>query len=190
MVKYDTLVLNRCYLPIHIISWKRAMSLLYKGHAKSLDYNFVPYEYDKWIEYSNETPGDYDLVGTTNYSIAAPDLIVLSHYDKLPKRDIKFSRENVFHRDKHVCQYCGDKFKRAQLTIDHVVPKCQGGKSVWDNIVAACKDCNARKADKAPHQVGLKLIGKPLEPAWFSPISKLVHKPNLRQSWKNFMSNV
>jgi len=188
--QYDTLVLNKLYIPIHIITWKRALSLLYQDHAHSLDKDFIPYDYKNWLELSRTLDGEYKLVNTVSYRVAVPDILTLTRYDRLPKRDVKFSRENVFARDNFICQYCGKKFKKKDLTVDHIIPKCFGGKGTWDNIVTACNKCNSRKDNKTPEQVGMKLIHQPKEPRWFSPLYKLSQKPNMRPGWEKFLKAV
>ena len=80
------------------------------------------------------------------------------------KHDIKYSRSNLYARDGHRCQYCGNKFTDKQLTYDHVIPRARGGLTVWTNIVAACKPCNTRKGNKTPEQAGMRLLKKPIKP--------------------------
>lgn len=79
---------------------------------------------------------------------------------------VKFSRGNVFYRDKNTCQYCYESFKEKELTLDHVLPKSRGGKTSWDNIVTCCYPCNNKKADKTPHECGFKLLRPAKMPKW------------------------
>jgi 5-methylcytosine-specific restriction endonuclease McrA len=169
------------------------MSLLYQNNAKALDKDFIPYNFEDWLEYSQypEVLDDgYAMINTVKHKIAIPDIIVLREYASIPKRDIKYSRENVFHRDANICQYCGKRFKRNELTIDHVVPKSIGGGNTWDNIVAACVPCNAYKADRTPEQAGMKLLSRPKEPRWQGAISKAAARPDIRPSWKKFLKGI
>jgi len=169
------------------------MSLIYQGHARALDADFILYDFDAWVEFSRlpkVLDDGYDFINTVNHKIAIPDIITLTKYDRLPQRDIKFSRENIFARDDHICQYCGKKFKRESLTIDHVIPKCRGGTNHWNNTVASCKKCNNLKGDRTPEQVGLKLLRKPTEPKWFNTLHKIVSVQGVRPSWKKFLSSV
>jgi 5-methylcytosine-specific restriction endonuclease McrA len=101
------------------------------------------------IVYVSATPGEYELAHSTNdivhsinKRIAVPDILTLRNYDQLPKRDIKYSRESIIQRDKYICGYCGKKFKKDQLTIDHILPKSFGGKNTWKNTITSCKACN------------------------------------------------
>ena len=190
---YDTLVLNKVYIPIHVIGYKRCMSLIYQDNAKSLDKNFMPYAFKDWVEYSSypEVLDDgYAMINTVKHKIAIPDIIVLTAYDRLPRREIKYSRENVFHRDGYVCQYCGEKFKRDDLTIDHVIPKSHGGSNLWNNLVCCCDPCNGKKADRTPGQASMRLIREPVEPRWISPLHKVAHGPNMRPGWEKFLGSV
>jgi len=141
-----TLVLNRSWTAVQICSVKRAMSLLYQGHAKVVDADYKAYDFEDWSEVSQEMIYDpKDFICTPTLKLKIPRVIALLIYDKLPKRDVSFSRKNIFERDKYTCQYCGTKppSKRAALkwmeekalTFDHIVPKAQGGKTTWQNIV-------------------------------------------------------
>lgn len=187
----STLVLNRNWIPIHITTWDRALSLLYKEHAhclarEAVDGSFQTYNYDAWVALSH-TLTDHPKVKTIRYEIAIPDIIILTLYDHLPQRDVKFSRENVFQRDKHLCAYCGHKFPKELLTIDHVIPREHGGKSVWKNVVSSCKPCNAKKRNRTPEQAGMYLLKKPVEPKWFTPLGKLITRADLKPGWENFL---
>jgi 5-methylcytosine-specific restriction endonuclease McrA len=113
---------------------------------------------------------------------------VLRHYDRLPLAAVTFSRRNVAKRDHSTCQYCGAQPGADDLTIDHVVPRSQGGQSSWTNCVAACLDCNARKADRTPEQAGMRLRKVPSRPEW-KPLYALHghgHAPRI-ESWKKFL---
>lgn len=79
---------------------------------------------------------------------------------------VKLSRQNLFLRDNHTCQYCGDRFPEKMLTVDHVFPVSKGGQHTWSNVVAACGPCNNKKGDMSPEQAGMALLRKPLQPKW------------------------
>ena len=93
-----------------------------------------------------------------------PEVIVLKTYDRLPTNSVTFSRRNIFKRDRFTCQFCGRQPGSEALTIDHVVPRSQGGTSTWENCVLACIDCNARKADRTPEQARMPLRHAPIRP--------------------------
>ena len=190
---YDTLVLNKLYIPLHIISWKRSVSLLYQGIAKSLDQDMIPYEYNDWIEYCNLPGFDetyYKYVHSSTVSIAIPDILVLKNYDRLPRRDTKYTRENLFHRDSYKCAYCGKKFKKGELTVDHILPRSKGGKNDWKNTITSCKPCNNIKADRTPEQARMKLLYMPREPKWADSFSKTRSNPSIRPNWIKFLDAI
>jgi hypothetical protein len=187
---YDTLVLNKHWAAVHIIGYRRCISLIYQGHARPLDDDFIPYTYEDWVKFSTlpkVLDGDYATINTVSMKIAVPDIIVLNDYAKLNAKDVKYSRENLFHRDKFICQYCGKMFKRDELTVDHIIPKSLGGNNDWCNVVASCRPCNSKKADRTIKQAGMKLLKYPTEPKWFSPIHKVSASPNIRTNWKKFL---
>ena len=116
--------------------------------------------------------------------LRVPEVICLAHYDRLPGAAVTFSRRNVAKRDHHTCQYCGAQPGAEAITIDHVVPRSQGGASSWTNCVAACVACNARKADRTPEQAGMKLRRRPVRPEW----KPLYAAQGVRvESWARFL---
>jgi 5-methylcytosine-specific restriction endonuclease McrA len=182
--KPDILVLNKSFVAIHIVEWKKAMSLIIQGAARPLDRDFVSYEFEDWLVFSDLNK-DYPIVATVSREIAIPEIIVLRKYDRLPTRDVKYSRQTLFERDNHLCAYCGNTFDKKHLTIDHVIPRSQGGKTTWANTVSACFTCNNTKADKTPEQAKMPLKFKAKKPTWFSPLTNL--KPDHPcKSWLKF----
>jgi 5-methylcytosine-specific restriction endonuclease McrA len=123
-------------------------------------------------------------------AIAIPEIIVLMKYNKLPTRDVKYSRENVFHRDHYTCQYCGNVFHVKELTVDHILPRDLGGRTLWNNITTACKPCNNKKANKTPEKAGMVLLHKPTKPQWLNPITNARGKTSICKSWLRFMDRV
>ena len=128
------LVLNRSYFPVHITSVRRAFSLLYQGIAKAVDQQYRTFDYESWSALS-ATVHD-ETIGLIGRAIRVPRVILLVSYDRVPRRQVRFSRFNVFARDKNTCQYCGRRFSRSELNLDHVIPRSQGGLSTWANIVS------------------------------------------------------
>jgi len=186
----DTLVLNRSYIPVHLSHWHDVMKLLYKEHAHALDREYTVYTYDEWVKASPNMDSELKRIHTVHYEIAVPEIVVLTLYDSLPMREVKFTRQNVFQRDKYICQYCGKKFPKDDLQKEHVIPKSQGGGNDWDNIVSACHPCNSKKRDRTPQQAGMKLIKEPEPPRWYNPITKLKHTPKLKPTWKVFLKHI
>jgi 5-methylcytosine-specific restriction endonuclease McrA len=176
-------------MAVQICSVKRAINLLYQGHAKAIDpENFQTYNFDDWQDVSQQMVevDASELICSPSISIKVPRVIVLMLYDKLPKRHVRFSRKNIFERDNWKCQYCGVKPAKADINLDHVVPRSRGGKTTWDNIVASCFRCNSKKGNKTLKQLGWKLQNSPTMPKWHPTISfpsgMVPHK-----EWVNFL---
>ncbi len=180
------LVLNRSFLAIQVSTVRDTICALYKGHAKVVDDQYKLYTFDQWVQKCLEISKDpIELskytgeVRSSNLFIYSPQVIYLPENDiSSPElRTIKFSRRNVFDRDKGICQYCNKKFPREQLSMDHIIPKSKGGPSSFTNIVTACKACNAFKDNRTPEEAGMKLLKKPVAPKWKShvgtPFSKI-----------------
>ena len=141
----QVLLINANYAPLAIVTLPRAMRLLARQKAEVL-----------------ETDQRAITTGTAGVTVARPLVMRMRHYvhTKL-LRHPNVSRPLVIARDGETCQYCGCQPGRAQLTLDHVVPRAQGGESSWENLVAACRACNARKADRTPDQAGMVLHSQP-----------------------------
>ena len=118
-----------------------------------------------------------------------PRVILLLAYDRVPKRHVRFSRLNIYARDRNTCQYCGERFRRAELNLDHVIPRSQGGRSVWENVVCSCIRCNRSKGGSRPAKVGMTLLRRPVRPSW-SPFILETHRPRHYDAWKPFLSTV
>jgi len=159
------LVLNRHYQPIHVTNVRRAFSLLYLGVARVVDPEFRTFDFASWAELSAGVH-DGDVIRTVNRAIRIPRVIVLQLYDRIPKTKVRFSRHNIYMRDANTCQYCGEELPRAELNLDHVVPRAQGGRTTWENVVCCCIDCNLSKGARTPDQAGLKLLKTPVRPRW------------------------
>jgi len=192
----SVLVLNKLFLAIHIISVRRAFCLLCKDLAEVVseeDGRFTTYDFASWRELSEFRAKHFrqehdDWVRTINSEIQAPRVIRLFHYDRVPKQTVKFNRRNIFARDNNQCQYCGKKFATTELSLDHVLPRSQGGQSIWENIVCACLDCNVRKGGRTPRQAGMTLIRKPEKPRR-SPLLSMKLNSRKYESWKTFLDN-
>jgi 5-methylcytosine-specific restriction endonuclease McrA len=183
--KNDVLVLNKVWIPIHIITWQRAMSLIIQDSARPMDRDLIIYDLDEWINFSNIND-DYPKIKTVKYKISIPEVILLKNYDKLPLRDVKYSRVTLFERDNFKCCFCNKKFSKLELTVDHIIPRSKGGGTNWENTVSACKSCNSIKADKTLEHSGLVMHFKPKRPKWVSPISKF-GPSNPCKSWEKFL---
>ncbi len=181
------LVLNRSYFPVHITSVRRAFSLLYQGIAKAVDQHYRTFDYESWSALS-ATVHD-ETIGLIGRAIRVPRVILLVSYDRVPRRQVRFSRFNVFARDKNTCQYCGRRFSRSELNLDHVIPRSQGGLSTWANIVCSCLRCNRVKGGRRPEEAGMRLIKKPVQPEW-TPFTLETFTFKRYQEWLPFLNEV
>jgi len=194
----SVLVLNKFFTAVHIVNAKRAFALLFKESAEvvSIDNGqYNSYNFSSWLdvslykeEYGLSDDDAHEWIKTFSLEIKVPKIIRLLIYDKLPKANIKFNRKNIFARDENRCQYCGKKFPTLELSLDHVIPRSQGGESTWSNIVCACTECNKRKGGLRAHKAGMKLFRKPVKPKHYS-ILQLKLKSNKYHSWKQFLDN-
>jgi 5-methylcytosine-specific restriction endonuclease McrA len=188
---HRVLVLNRNWQAVNIVGVRRAFSLLWQDHARVIntaDGEFAPMDAGEWIAWSQEVeagPGR-DFIHTVRLNILIPKVLLLRSYDRLPVSEIKFNRENVFIRDNYTCQYTGKRCKAADLTLDHVIPRERGGRTSWENIVTCRRDINSLKANRLPHEAGLKLIRKPLRPKW-RPFSSVVASSGIEREWRHFL---
>lgn len=167
----SVLVLNRYYAAIRVIHTPRAFALLFKNYAEALDHHeeqFATYDFSTWLTLSSlrlREPAEYDqFIQTPRLSILVPRIIRLRGYDKVPRTEVRLNRRNILSRDDHRCQYCGRRFPTSHLSIDHLLPKSRGGKSIWTNVVAACCPCNTRKGGRLPAEAGMKLLQTPGAP--------------------------
>ena len=165
-----TLLLNASYEPLRVVHWQKAITLLWQGKVEVLEV------YDR------------DIHGVS-ISFKLPAVMRLLNLVKLKDghRAVKFSRINIFTRDRHTCQYCNHKFKSEDLTFDHVVPIAKGGRKTWENIVTACWRCNNRKSGRSPGEAGMRLIRKPIKPRWNPLITITVGIRNAPQSWRDYL---
>jgi len=137
------LVLNASYEPINICGARRALVLVLKGVAKT-----------------EEEQGA--ILHAARVRMPMPSVIRLLEYRRIPHQTRALSRKNILLRDRNTCQYCGVTLHSSDLTLDHVHPRSRGGLSTWENLVAACHNCNRRKGNQLLHELqDMKLIREP-----------------------------
>jgi 5-methylcytosine-specific restriction endonuclease McrA len=187
MLNSSVLVLNRSYLPVHVTSARRAFTLLYQGIARVVNEQYQTFDFEEWSQLA--VARDAEAVGTPSGRIRIPRVIALVAFDRLPKRHVRFSRINLMARDNFQCLYCGRRPHRAELNLDHVVPRSLGGRSTWENVVTSCVDCNRRKGGRTPRQAHLKLVKRPERPRW-TPLANLMWSSVRYQEWRPFLSVV
>ena len=191
----SVLVLNRNYTAVRVVSARRAFSLLYRNCAEVIDAHDEEWDvldFQAWVDRSQKrrvAPGPIDqFVGTPRFSILIPRVIRLVEYDKVPRREVKFSRRNILARDENRCQYCNKKLPMSQLSLDHVTPKSRGGKSTWTNVVTACTPCNTRKGGRMPWEASMKLRRTPAVPKKNPLLADKVQSPPYRM-WRLFLGD-
>jgi 5-methylcytosine-specific restriction endonuclease McrA len=191
----SVLVLNRAYLAVHVISVRRALSLLCRELAEVIhieDGQYANYNFHSWREVSDlqrqfKEPHD-DWIRSVNFELRVPRVIRLLIYDRLPRQTIRFNRRNIFARDGNRCQYCGKRFITSELSLDHVKPRSQGGDATWENIVCCCVKCNVKKGGRTPVEAHMHLIRPPVKPKRSPLLTIKLGNPKY-ESWKNFLDS-
>ena len=157
------------YFPLSLWSWQDAIKAVFMDRVNVVD------RYDR-------------EVSSPSFSIKLPSVVALKEY--IPQaRHPSFTRFNVFLRDRFACQYCGDSFLATDLTFDHVLPKCRGGKTSWDNVVTACSYCNLKKANLIPKDANIFPRQSPSCPTvWQLQENGRLFPPNyLHESWRDYL---
>ncbi len=188
------LVLNRFYTAVRVICARRAFVVVCKRAAEVIaveNGTYLNYDFESWTELAalqkEFTPHAYSWVHTPRIEIAVPKIIRLYDYDRLPRSDVKLNRRNIYARDHNRCQYCGKQFATRELTLDHIVPRVQGGGNSWVNLVCACVGCNTRKGGRTPRQARMVLIRTPMKPKR-NPAITLRLGTAKYESWKTFLN--
>ena len=186
----QVLVLNRLWQAVNICSARRAFALVYAGHAQIVSSdetnNFLTHDFESWRDLSANAP-DHEVVTTISFKIRIPRVIVLLVFDRLPKKEVKFTRHNVFERDKNTCQYCGEVFDRSELNLDHVVPRDRGGTTTWENVVCSCIACNTRKGSRTPEEARMPLLTAQRPLGIGLEHLLLCHYAESRPAWRKYL---
>lgn len=188
MLECNVLVLNKLWQAVNVCSARRAFVLLCSGHAQVVHEegaHFSTHDYDSWRSLSELEPTG-EMVSTVSLRIRVPKVIVLQLFDRVPRKEVKFTRHNLYVRDNSTCQYCGKQFDSKELNLDHVIPRDKGGETSWENIVCSCIRCNIRKGNRLAHEVGMRLLRKPERPRW-QPFLHLTFDTHPDESWRHFV---
>ena len=155
------------YFPLSLWPWQEAVKAVF------LDRVDIVSEYERWIS-------------SPSFRMRLPSVVSLKRYVQ-PAHRPAFTRFNVFLRDSFTCQYCGGD--RDDLTFDHLVPRSQGGRTRWNNVVAACSRCNLRKGGRRPEQAGMYPRTMPVEPSMFQlrQIGRRFPPNHLHESWRDYL---
>ena len=189
----SVLVLNRHYMATRVITAKRAFVLLYREAAEVIDIEegqFSNYDFDSWCEMSrlrSELPRhEEDWVRAVHFDIQVPRIVRLIRFDRQFSTALRLNRRNLFARDNHSCQYCGQSLPPSQLSLDHVVPRSKGGLTTWENVVASCVHCNTKKGGRTPLEARMKLRNEPSKPTQNPLLTVKLTNPKY-ESWKTFL---
>ena len=166
----QTILLNATYEPLKVVNWQKAITLLCQGKVE------VVSVYDREIR-------------SVSFSIKLPSVIRLLRYIKIKRRfdTVPFSRANIYARDHHACQYCGQTPPSTDLTFDHIVPVAQGGRKDWENIVTCCITCNRSKGGRTPSEAGMRLIRMPKRPTRTPAIRISVGLRETPENWRDYI---
>lgn len=207
-LKRKVLVLNSTWTAIGVASVSKAVTLLFNqyedGEPKAKVITPPPigeYETWTWKDWSSLRPSEgEDAIISPSEAYKIPEVILLTRYDSIPKQKVSFCRRAIWKRDLFTCQYCGRKPNQDECTIDHVVPRSQGGETSWTNCVLACYQCNSQKADRKPDEA---VKTKDRAKNWIGPspmkLRKVPEKPSysifkdrvkVLDTWKHWVSEI
>ncbi len=161
-------MLDQGYQPLRVIPWQRAFVMHLVGKVELLTAH-------AWS------------VRTVDRQFPAPSVVRLLRKIRHRSPQVRLSRDNVYQRDGYRCQYCGVTFEAGELTLDHVVPRCQGGKTSWGNVVAACVPCNRRKGRDLPDEAGMPLLTAPRRPRWLPPRITTISGNQVPSTWRDWL---
>jgi 5-methylcytosine-specific restriction endonuclease McrA len=163
----DVLVLNATYEPLNVVSVKRAVVLLLKEKAELVE-------------------AAEAKLRSESLAVPVPLVIRLMYFVKIPRRiSLPVTRRGILSRDHYTCQYCGVTPPRKELTIDHVLPRSRGGKTTWENVVAACQKCNGRKGSRTPDEAHMKLCAKPERPRYLAVAA--LNSTEIKAAWGKYI---
>ena len=187
LTQRHVLVLNKLWTAIHVITLKRAVSMLFTGKAVIINPSeaFATYTWEDWAKL--RLKDGEDSIHSVRQQFKIPEVILLTDYDKMPRHQVQFSRRMIHKRDNQTCQYCGIQPGSENLTIDHIVPRSQNGLSTWTNTVSCCVSCNQKKNNLTLAQAHMKLLRQPKKPEF---VSFKVEKRFVCKSWKSFVDKM
>ena len=127
-------------------------------------------------------------VSSATQSFRLPAVMRLKRYIRpYLSLSVRLSRQNIFLRDDHTCQYCLTKLTEKRLTVDHVQPLSRGGRHEWTNVVSACSQCNNRKGSKTLEAANLTLRKRPVKPRWLPNRDLEVEEGRLPSAWRPYL---
>lgn len=186
--KATVLVLNRNWQAINVRTPADAFCQMAINVATGLDIDgedfMRPVTWEDWLKLPIR-PHD-NAVGTPRGPIRVPTVIVCVNYARVPQKRPKLSARNIRERDRNRCQYTGKVLHPHEGSIDHVVPRSRGGKTAWENCVLASRDINAKKGNRLPREVGLRLLSRPKAPVAL-PVTLTIRNVHGIGDWEPFL---
>ena len=161
------LLLSATFEPLRVISWQNAVSMFFLGKVEVIE----EYEHD---------------IRSVSLVIKAPAVVRLVRYFRQGRKSPPLSRGNILARDNFTCQYCSRELSSKEATLDHVLPRSQGGRTTWENIVCACGTCNRKKGGRTPREAKMLLLSKPVKPEWL-PVLHIKLHGKVPRSWYMFL---
>jgi 5-methylcytosine-specific restriction endonuclease McrA len=163
-----TLLLNSTFEPLKVVTWKKAILMVMLEKVEVVE------EYER-------------VIRGVSFALRLPAVIRLNRFIKRGTPIVKFSRQNLYVRDKGKCQYCGTDFEYKELTYDHVIPRSKGGQTEWTNVVTCCMACNLKKGGRTPEEAGMSLIRKPKAPIWIPLLTISLGIEEPPDPWKDYL---
>ena len=188
-MKATVLVLNRNWQAINVRTPQEAFCMMATNVATALEIegedHIRPVTGDEWI--TRPIRDQDESVHTVRGQIRVPTVIVAVNFAKVPKKRPKLCARTIRERDGNRCQYTGRVLRPDEGSLDHVVPRSRGGKDAWENLVWSAKEVNQRKADRLPHEAGLRLLSKPRAPKEL-PASAFIRNMAEVEDWNLFLN--
>jgi len=169
-MSFECLILTPWFAAHQSVAWQKSIAMDYTGEIDVLE------RYD-------------ETVSSPTVTIRIPAVGRLVKALPRVKRNVKFSRANVYQRDDETCQFCGRKRPKVGLNYDHVVPRSKGGKTTWENIVTACKHCNTKKDNRTPKEAGMRLLREPARPHALPLTPLFVLPKRVPKLWLPYLSD-
>lgn len=164
VINRSVLMLNQNYEPLTVCSARRAIVLMFQGKAEMIE------------------TADSLQIHTVDSAYDCPSVVRLWRYRKVPFKRIMLTRKNVIVRDRHRCQYCNHS--KGPMTVDHIIPKTEGGGDTWENLVCACSRCNNKKGDRTPEEAGMRLLRRPRRPTLITFIQQNI---SVADRWRPYL---
>jgi 5-methylcytosine-specific restriction endonuclease McrA len=188
------LKLNSLYMPFDTMSVRDALCDLFSGVVEAIYVNdagqYESHDFTSWSQLTEyRVSHEAEWIHTPRLTFPVPRIVRCMDYDDIPVYEPRLTRAGIMERDHNTCQYCNRKFSTKELNIDHVMPRCRGGKNTWTNLVCSCIACNVKKGDKTPSEAGMVLLKKPIKPIRKMKFT-LPRNTKTYSGWDKFVSEI